>query len=82
MRPQFTPETRAVQMAAEDMRRLGKMFGESKGSFMQPIHGSATQAKYNAIGSSDIATRLLAEGYPVSFAHRVAQLERKKVSEE
>ncbi len=73
--PEQTSETRAVRHASESVQTLMAHMKEKRGRFMEQARGPQSQHIHDAIAKSATATRLVAEGYPLSFAHRVARLE-------
>lgn len=77
----YTPESRAVKMAARDIRKTMKHFQDEgkQGSFMKRHQSASTQKTYDEIKTSPLATQLLADGYPVAFALRVAKLEKQQL---
>lgn len=77
----YTPESRAVKLAGRDIRAVMKGFKEAgKHPFMTRKQSSRTQHLYDEIAASPMATQLLRDGYPVSFAYRVVQIEKQKMS--
>lgn len=79
----YSPESRAVKLAAGDIRKTMKSFKEAgQIPFMQQKQGTRTKNMYDEIKASALATKLLDEGYSVALAHRVAKLEREKFAEQ
>ena len=78
----YSPESRAVKLAARDIRSTIKSFKEQgQIPFMQQKRSAATQRMYDEIKTSPLGSQLLAEGYPASMAYRVAQLEKQQLVE-
>lgn len=73
----FSPETRAVKGAAEDIKRVIDSFKGEKRRFMATPRTSRTQRIHEIVANSDAARRLVAEGYTLEFAYRVARLEEQ-----
>lgn len=79
----YSPESRAVKLAAGDIRKTMQSFQEQgQIPFMQQKQGARTTRMYEEIKGSAMASQLLSEGYPVSMAHRVAKLEKEKFAEQ
>lgn len=79
----YSPESRAVKLAAGDIRKTMQSFKEAgQIPFMQQKQGARTTRMYEEIKSSAMATKLLEEGYSVAMAHRVARLEKEKFSQQ
>lgn len=78
----YTPESRSVKMAGRQIQDVMDHFKElGKDHFMKQKRSAGTQRMYDAIARSPMASQLLSDGYPASFAYRVAQLEQKQLGE-
>jgi hypothetical protein len=77
----YSPESRAVKIAARDIRAVMQKFKDGgKIPFLEPKRSGTTQKKYDEITGSALASQLLSEGYPADFCYRVAKLERDQMA--
>lgn len=76
----YTPESRAVKAVAGDVKKVVEHFRSMRAAgFMDAKRSRATERMHQAITDSPLGSRLLAEGYPVAFAYRVAKLEKQRL---
>lgn len=72
----LSPETRAVKMAADEMRKVMASFSDpGSPRFMGQRRSRQTERTHELVANSQAASRLVTDGYSLEFAYRVAKME-------